>query len=432
MNTRDRLKRVVAEWSDYKIPEIYRRDFDETLLGGGEILSIIGSRRAGKTFLCYQIARELKKTLPSGNVLYINLEDERLHPMQGDELTLLWDVYHEMVSVDTDRRIILIIDEIQNAKNWSQWARRITDQNRNLKLIVTGSSSKLLSREIATELRGRTLSFTVYPLSFTEYLRAKNIFHDGKNLLYGTGRIAMKKEFNLYLKGGGFPATLQSGNPGELLKEYYKVMFYRDLIERYGIKNIRLFGDYMTLLIDQTASCFSISSTASKLAEFGHSFSKNTLSNFSRYAEEVFLIFEVKKYSYRVREQLRAARKLYAIDQGLVQAVRFSFSEDYGRMMENIAYLALRRRGENIYYHKGGKECDFIVTDGKKVVQAIQVVKSLSATKTREREFAGLQEAMKEHSLKEGIILTEDESETVKLDGATVKVLPLWYWLLLS
>lgn len=432
MKSSEKLKKLIKEWSEYEIPTVYQRNFDWPLLEGNEILSIIGARRTGKTYLCYQIINELKKSCPKDNILYINLEDERLYPLKGDELTLLLDVYLEFLTVDVKKRIYLFIDEIQNVKNWSKWARRITEQNKNLKLIITGSSSRLLSKEIATELRGRTLSFTVYPLSFKEYLNIKNIDAEVKDILYSNKRIIIKKQFNNYFKSGGFPAILETGRPEELLKEYYKVMFYRDLIERYKVKNIKLFEDYLTLLIDQTASDFTISSTAKKLNEFGYSFSKNTLSNFSRYAQEVFLIFETKKYSFKIKEQIRAPKKIYTIDHGLVHAIRFSFSDDYGRMLENIAYIALRRKTEEIYYYKGGKGCDFLVAENNKIIQAIQVTKSLADPKTKKREVGGLLEAMGEHKLKEGLIITDDEYDTIKIDKVTIKILPLWYWLIVS
>lgn len=125
-----------------------------------------------------------------------------------------------------------------------------------------------------------------------------------------------------------------------------------------------------------------------------------------------------------------APKKIYAIDHGLVQAVRFSFSENYGKMLENIVYIALRRKQEEIYYYKEQKECDFIVAGGNKIIQAIQVTKSLAETKTKTREIDGLLEAMSKHKLKEGLILTEDESDVMKMGNAAIKVLPVWYWLL--
>lgn len=430
MGSIEKLKKILHEWAEHKVPHLYTRDFDYSLLSNNEILSIIGARRTGKTYLCYQLVEYLKKTLPYDNIIYINFEDERLYPLKGDELTLLWDICPELFSIDYSKKIYLFIDEIQNAENWSKWARRITEQNKNLKLIITGSSSRLLSREISTELRGRTLSFTVFPLSFPEYLNACNIQYERKNILYSKQAPIIKKHFNNYFKSGGFPAVIESPQPEELLKEYFKVMFYRDLVERNSVKNIKLFEDYLTLLIDQTASCFSISQTAKKLSEFGYSFSKNTLSNFSKYAQDAFLLLETRKYSYKIKEQLRDPKKIYTIDHGLVKAIRFSFSDDTGKMLKNIAYIALRRKTDEIYYHKGKKECDFIITEKGKVVNAIQVSKILHEPKTRKREIEGLLEAINQYQLKEGLILTEDESGEIKEGNITIRIQPLWFWLL--
>lgn len=429
MNTAEKLKTVLQEWAEYELPVLYERDFDEQLLGEGQILSIIGARRTGKTYLCYQLIQSLRKKYPHNNIIYINLEDERLYPLNGNELTTLWDVCLELFSIDVKKNVYLFVDEIQNCEQWSRWARRITDQNKNIRLIITGSSSKLLSREIATELRGRTRTFHVFPLSFSEYVRAKH-GSIGKNILHSKQRGTIKRHFNTYLKRGGFPAIVDVSKPEEILKEYYNVMFYRDIVERYSVANIKLLEDYLTLLIDQVALLHSISSTAKKLNDFGYSFSKNTLSNFSKYAEDAFLIFEMKKYSYKIKEQLRAPKKVYAIDHGLVQAVRFAFSEGYGRMMENIAYLALKRTGKEVYYHQHMKECDFITVDRGTVVDAIQVTKHLHDATTRAREIAGLLEALSHHRLHEGTILTDDEYETVHEGKYTIHVVPLWYWLL--
>jgi uncharacterized protein len=430
METKEKLRRILQEWKEFDIPHGYPRDLDTRLLKGKEILSIIGARRTGKTYLCYQMARSARESLPAGNVIYINLEDERLSPTKGDELTLLWDICREMLTIDMTKRVYLFVDEIQNAANWSKWARRITDQNPNIKLIITGSSSRLLSREIATELRGRTLSVKVFPLSFREFLSTRGIKVDIDHVLYSRERPLIKKAFNEYLDIGGFPAVLDSPNRKELLKEYYSVMFYRDLAERHKVKDLRLLEDYLTLLIDQVAALFSITSTAKKLAEFGHSPGKTTLSNFLKFAEDSFLVFGVKKFSFKMREQLRAPRKIYVIDHGLVRAIRFFFSEDRGRMLENIAFLHLYRSGKDIYYHQGTRECDFLTVDAGRVTEAFQICSSVSAPQTREREIRGLVEAMEVHKLKTGYILTEDENEEISVSAGKVLVQPLWYRLL--
>ena len=383
METKEKLRRIIQEWKEFDIPQGYPRDFDDRLLEGKEILSVIGARRTGKTYLCYQMARSARMHVPEDNVIYVNLEDERISPAKGDELTLLWDVCREMLTVDMSRRVYLFVDEIQNAVNWPKWARRITDQNPNIKLVITGSSSKLLSREIATELRGRTLSVKVFPLSFKEFLSARGVTVDADRVLHSPRRPLIKKAFNEYLDIGGFPAALDSLNRKELLKEYYSVMFYRDLAERHKVKDLRLLEDFLTLVFDQTSALFSITATAKKLEEFGHSPGKTTLSNFLKFAEDAFLVFGVKKYSYKAREQMRAPRKIYVIDHGLARAIRFSFTDDLGRMLENIAYVHLCRGDKDIYYHQGTRECDFLTVDAGRVMGAFQVCKSVSARDKR-------------------------------------------------
>lgn len=290
---------------------------------------------------------------------------------------------------------------------------------------------KLLSSEIATELRGRTISFSVFPLSFREYLAAKNINFTPRNILYSKERIVIKKHFNEYVKNGGFPATLVSSKPQELLKEYYRVMFYRDIVERHDVANTKLLEDFLALLIDQTACKFSISKTAVKLQELGFSFSKNTLSNFLSYAEEAYLLFPVKKYSFKIREQMRAPQKLYAIDHGLVEAIRFHFMENYGRIIENIVYMELKRRSENIYYYHGKHECDFITTENGKITNAIQVTKTIENTETKRREIDGLLDIMQHAKLRNDLILTENEHESLEENGYKIDVLPIWHWILI-
>ena len=434
MNTKEKLRIILHEWKESTLPDIYARHFDMQYLFNDEIISIIGARRVGKTYLCYQIMQTLKqnKQIPQQNILYINFEDERLYPLKGDELTFLLDVYLEYFDVDMTKKVYLFIDEIQNVPKWSKWARRITDQHKNIKLIITGSSSKLLGYEIATELRGRTIPVTIFPLSFTEYLNIKNITVSLEDVLYSKKRFLIKKQFRNYLKIGGFPGVLTTSKSQELLKEYYSVMFYRDIVERHKVSNISLLESYLALLIDQVACKFSISKTAVKLQELGYSFSKNTLANFLNYAEEAYLAFSIKKYSFKIREQLRAPKKLYAIDHGLLQAIRFEFLENSGRLLENVVYIALRHlhEGSDIYYYQDKQECDFLVVNKHKVAAAIQVTKDVTAATTKNREISGILEVLNKLKVKRGLILTEDEHETIKSNYCTIQILPIWYWLL--
>lgn len=430
MQTKEKLKQILQEWSDFELPEFCSRDFDMSYLSGEEILTIIGARRCGKTYLCYQIIKELRLKYPSQNILYINYEDERLSPLSSDYLTNLLDVYFELFDVDLNKKVFIFVDEIQNIPNWSKWARRISEQHKNIKLIFSGSSAKLLSTEIATELRGRSISFTLFPMSFKEFLVCNKISYTEKNILYNKEKIIIKKLFNKYIESSGFPAVMQTEKPNELLKEYFRVMFYRDIVERHKVNNIKLLEDYLNILFDQIACKFTVSKTAIKLEEIGYSFSKNTLTNFLHYAEDAFLLFPIKKYSYKIREQLRSPKKIYAIDHGLARAIRFTFIENIGRLLENIIFLELRRSGKNIFYFENNFECDFVTTKDDKIAAAIQVTKNINDISTKKREVIALQETMHFAKLKHGIIINDDHYEIIKEHNYTIHILPMWYWLL--
>jgi predicted AAA+ superfamily ATPase len=433
MDTREKLRRLLTEWSEFRMPALFERTFNDALLHDARILTLIGPRRAGKTFLCYQLVQRLRQSLPPGNVVYINFEDERLHPFNGDELTLLLDTQTELHDIAPQQPVYLFVDEVQNAPHWSKWARRVVEQNPQVRLVLTGSSSSLLSREIATELRGRARTFTVYPFSFAEYARARGADVTPAHLhtaLRGRAGVALKKVFNQYLHTGGFPEAFTAADPAAILREYYGVMFYRDVIERYAVKNIRLLDDFLTLLIDQTACLTSVSATAKKLVACGYSLSKNTLTSFLRYATDIFLLFEARRHSYKIKQPLVAPRKIYAIDHALVKAIRFAGAEDYGRWLENIVFLELTRRGAAVYYHKHQRECDFLTGERGKIVSAIQVCRSLAEPHTRQREIAGLLEALTIYRLNKGLIITEDAHECVSVAGMQIEVVPAWYWLL--
>jgi len=430
MDCKEVLKRLLIEWSEFDPGDVFQRDFNSELLFDNQILTVIGSRRVGKTYLCYQIIALLKTELPQDNIMFINMEDERLYPLSGRELTDLMPAYYEIFNPNLDKKIYVIIDEIQNIPNWSKWARRITEQNRNIKLILTGSNSKLLSSEIATELRGRSCSFIIFPLSFREFVRCRAEKINVETSLYSKNRPKIKRIFNDYFKRGGFPAIIDSDNYEQILREYYKAIFQRDLIERFYIKNIQLFEDFLRLEINAFSSLSSISSMAKKCESLGHKLSKNTINQYYFYAQESFLLFTASIFSYKIKNQMLYPKKLYAIDHGLIQSVRFSFSEDYGRLLENIVFLELLRRNNEIYYYEKNVQCDFVIKVKNRITTAIQVTKSMKDKKTQDREIKGLVTAMNDFGLSEGLVLTDDHNEDIKIDGLKIKVLPVWYWLL--
>jgi uncharacterized protein len=429
-NTKEKLKRSLTEWHEFTVPSFVSRDFDHVLVTRERIVSIIGPRRAGKTYVCFEIMDALaRRGVPRENIVYINFEDERLVPLDGSELTFLLDVQTELFGYEAGKPRYCFIDEVHAVPNWSKWVRRITDQNANLTVVITGSSSKMLGAEIATELRGRGSTITVFPYSFSEFLRAKG--HEtgsSEKLLYSPEQNNIKRHFNEYFRKGGFPAITQVKDYRDTLQQYYRTIFARDMVERFAIKNIRQFEDFLKIQITRFSALSSISNTEKEMREMGYSLSKNTLMNYLGYARDVFLLFDVCKYDFKVTRQLRHPRKLYAVDHGLVDAVRFSFSEDRGRILENIAFMELRRRNHDLYYHAGKTECDFVIRSGRTITQCIQVCWTLGNGEAGRREIKSLLAALHEYKLDEGIILTNDEHATIEQEGKTIRVWPFWYF----
>ncbi len=434
-----RLKSILQEWHEFPLPDIVPRQVDTQPLFSSRISSVIGPRRAGKTWFCFQMMSELLgKGLPRENLLYINFEDERLHPLTGNELTLLLETHTELMNPKKDKELWCFLDEIQNVPNWSKWVRRVTDQNRNVHVVVTGSSSKLLSTEIATELRGRSVSATILPYSFHEFLIAhhsqglKNGFND-PSLIFSPKRIEIKRIYRLYLLKGGFPGLPDEGYR-DILQEYYRAMFSRDIIERFKVQNIRLFEDFLKVQISRFASLSSISNLEKEMVGLGYRLSKNTLNAYLGYAKDTFLLFEAPIYSAKVKNQLLYPRKIYGIDQGLLNAIRFSTSKDNGRILENMVYLELRRRKFDLYYSSDPKtksECDFLIVKNRKVIQAIQVCYALESDKTKSREIRGLIDAMETYGLKQGLILTDDQHDEIKIEGKKILIQPFWFFALI-
>jgi predicted AAA+ superfamily ATPase len=432
ISTSEKIKRSLVEWHEFTLPPLVPRSFDDATLKNRRIVSIIGPRRAGKTYACFEMIGDLlKKGIPRENCIYINFEDERLVPLTGTELTHLLDAHEEIYRHAPEKPLYCFLDEVHNVPNWSKWVRRVIDQNVNLSVVLTGSSSKMLSTEIATELRGRGSSVMVFPYSFREFLNARRVDVEfSEKLLYSSRRAMIKRYFNDYSIKGGFPEIANHEEYRDILQRYFRTMFARDMVERFKIRNIRQFEDFLKIQLSRFASLSSISNSEKEMKAIGYSLSKNTLMTYLGYARDVFLLFDVCKFDFKVTRQLRAPRKLYAIDHGLLNAVRFSVSEDKGRILENIAFLELRRRYGEIYYHAENAECDFIIRSGRRITRCFQVCWSIEQKDTLEREIKGLMEAMTAHRLKEGMILTNDEQAEFEREGKKIIVRPLWHFAL--
>ncbi len=431
-------KEVVVYWKEFKIPECKKRDI-VIELNTDLVVTISGPRRAGKTYLCFQLIQELKRNgTNEKNIMYVNFEDERMLNASVDDLNQIFQTYVEIYEPDRSQPIFLFFDEIHNISGWDNWVRRIADSKPNVKIVLTGSSSKLLSREISTKLRGRAVNFEIYPLSFKEYLEWKDIRYDIKTIDKSEKNKKIESFFSEYLKSGGYPKIVL-GDPlkDKMLQSYYDVMLLRDIIERYNIRDSKQLKTVASLLFDSVSSEFSYNKIKNRLESLGFKASKNTIIEYINYFEEAYLFFQNLKYEYSTHKQLGSIKKIYCIDNGLINANSFKFSENNGKLLENLVYLELRRRGREIFYFRENNECDFIIKEKDKLITAIQVTDKLTVENTA-REFDGLRECARKYGITQGFILTNNNyiqdlgSKTYNApkEDIRIKVMPAWYFLL--
>lgn len=385
-----------------------------------EIFLLTGARRTGKSTLVFQIIEHLlKKGINRENILYINLDDPFFVSMAGNP-NLLRDIVEDyIIKNKIEGLLYLCIDEVQNYKFWAHTMKIFYDTKGNIKAILTGSTSFTLKNETATRLSGRYLSYTVYPLSFSEFLRFKGI--NKPELL------KLKNIFMEYLKFGGFPRTVLEENENiktMVLKSYYETIYLKDIILPNNLRNNRDVVNLLYYLISNSGNLHSYN----RIAETIH-ISPDTVKEYIEYAENSYLIYTLTKFDFSVKKQLANKKKNYSLDTGLINAVSFAFSENIGRNLENLIFIALKRKYDEIYYHKGKFECDFIVKSGFEVIMAVQVTKSLKDPDTKKRELRGLIEAMNTHNLKNGIIITENESDELEDNGREIQIIPAYVWL---
>jgi predicted AAA+ superfamily ATPase len=423
---KDIFKRLIADSQEKDLSYVLDRDL-HIPVDTGKVISLIGVRRSGKTHVLYSIINKIKKNVDPKNIVYINFEDDRLFPIQLKDLNTMLDAYYEMYPDKKNEKVYLFFDEIQNVQNWEKFIRRLYDTE-NCSVFITGSSAKLLSKEIATALRGRTLSYEVFPLSFREFLRFKGIKPD---LHSSKSQAKIRNAQADFFIRGGFPEIINYNQAVfiKTLQEYIDLIMYRDVIERYGISNTFLLKRLIKFCFSNISTHVSFNKLYNDFKSEGLSISRNTVYEYISYLEDAYALFTVPIYAKSVREQWRNPRKIYSVDVGFKTAMDYPFSIDAGRIFENIVFLELRRKAEKIYYFKGKYEVDFYYTSSGKE-HILNVSYDMESPATREREIRGLVEAMKRFSLKEGSVVTSEHKEIIKTEAGKINVIPLWEWLL--
>ncbi len=359
----------------------------------------IGMRRSGKTYFLFQTIRELlSEKIDLNRILYLNFEDDRILPMDHKAMGKLIDAWYTLYPENHNRCCYLFLDEVQNVERWALVLRRILD-TKNIQIYVTGSSAKLLSKEIATSLRGRSLSIEILPYSYLEFLTSQG--QDLPSKPFGQKALDIHRSYLLkYFQTGGFPGV-QSMLPNErleTLQSYVETVVFRDVIERHQIANTALMKYFISFLLKNISSPFSINKFYNDIKSQGHKVGKDTLYSYLNHLEDAFLIFAVPIFSESLRHMQTKPKKIYAIDNGLTLANAFNLSENFGKLLENQLYLDLRRQGKKVFYYQttDGYEVDFVTQDIQGRYEMIQVVWDTSDPKTLDREQRALAQAEKE------------------------------------
>ena len=386
-----------------------------------KVVILYGVRRSGKTYILFDLFKRYKN-----NALYVDFEDERLTEFGAKDFETLKESFFELKPHLTGKETVFLLDEVQNVKGWEKFCRRSVERE-NIKVFVSGSSSKMMPMEIHTAMRGREWSVEVTPFSFREFLSTKGIDAGEERFIYTSKKAVVKKYFSEFLRWGGFPevALLKSNfERKKVINEYLEAMFFKDLVERFNITNISLLKALKEKLFTSFATKLSLTAFYKQYKD-KFPFSKDTLFSYYNHFLESMLIFEVRKFSESSYKRLRNPAKVYLIDTGLGKKVT---SDDTGRILENAVFLNLRKGNNEIFYYNEEGECDFIVkTNGK--FKTYQVTLELSDD-NRDREIRGLLEACKKLGVNKGTIVTSDDEAQMQEQGIKIEIFPLWKHLL--
>lgn len=421
------LENLIKDWWSRPLPKILPREIDLTEyadLAVKKIISVVGFRRTGKTYTLFDLAKKLGQR----NCVYINFEDERI-PRETKGLTAFTDVLTELSG---SKPYFLLLDEIQNIPDWSLWARRI-NENSEHKVFISGSSSKLSSAELPTELRGRSLTVLTQPLNFKEFLKFKNVKLDSlpkPQILHFT------REYLLY---GGFPeiVLVEAGKKPLVLDEYFQAFLLRDVIERHNLRNEPAVKLLIQLLLN--ASFFTISKLANNLRSLEIKTSKTSIMRYLQYLEQSFFLNSLTLHTPSLKNRFKAQKKPYFVDSYFLSRYSTAFSQNLGRIMENTIAIHLQKIIQTnlalaVYYWRDyqNHEVDFVIREKEQIKNLIQVSFVFSKKEISQREIRSLTKAASLFKISEALLITWDFEAEIKVDDLKISCLPLYKWLVLD
>lgn len=393
------------------------------------IIPVVGVRRSGKSTLIRQAIGELidKNQIPPKNILFLNLETPAFSRYRNDVVYLerLYDDYLKLTS--PVGKVYVFLDEVQFFPEWQVFIKSRYER-KETKFVITGSNSQLLSSEFLTLLSGRMLPIEVFPFSFSEFVSATGV--DISNTIEMISqRPRLRSLMDEYLRNGGFPEVILTGAVAirkEILGMYARTILYQDIAPRFAVKKPAELENLFFYLMSNVATAFTYNRLSALVG-----LNDKTVKEYLTFFTDAYLLFSIDAFDFSVRKQIKSPKKIYAVDVGLANAVSFSFSENAGRLLENLVFLKLKREGEEVFYFKtaNGLEVDFLCRQGKTNTRLIQAAWEIKNDKTRNRELKALWKAMEETGLDEGVLVTYEDEEEIRKEGKTARIVPAYKFL---
>lgn len=422
---KEALKYVLAYNTTRRLPAGVPRTLKPPL-DSQKITTLVGIRRSGKTYILFEAMRRLEaQGVDRRQILYLNFEDDRLLPVQSRELDLILQAHAELYPEFADKKKYIFFDEIQNAPRWEAYVRRLHDTE-DAQIFLTGSSSHLLSRELATGLRGRSISYEVFPLSFAEFLTFSKLEYEPYSRASESRMVAALAD---YLNVGGLPEVVLA-DPDlrpRVLKEYVDLVFYKDLVERYRVNNPSVLRQLLKHCLSEPASLLSAHKLYNDFRSQGYGLSKDTLYNYIGYLEESYLIFPLPVAERSVRKQAVNPKKLHAVDWALGYPFAPEDMIDAGRKLETAVFLHWRRRREDLAYIGGEREIDLVV-NAERPQALINVALSVTQTATWEREISALRWAGEKAPKAKRMLIVHEGADRKSPVG--IEMVEAWRYLL--
>jgi predicted AAA+ superfamily ATPase len=425
------ISQLIDDFQERNLPvPVSRTNVFSEIKGKADV--VIGMRRSGKTWFCFQkINQLLQENISRNQILYLNFEDERLLEFTVNHFQDILDVYYGKFPENKNKTCYFFLDELQRIDQWEMFIRRLLDSE-NIQIFITGSSSKLLSTEIATSLRGRSITTEIFPFSFQEFLKFHGLFPKKPTTFSSSTAATLRHAVQQYLKNGGFPEVqnMDQNIKTEILQSYIDTVLLKDVIERHRVNNITAIKHLVKTLMHSSGRKFSINKFYNTLKSMSVKCTKNNLYTYLDHLTDAFVFYRINIHSRSEKSRMVNPVKIYTIDTGLLNAMTFRNSQDYSPTLENLVFMHLRRNNYQIEYvnTKNGYETDFLarhpITND---VKLIQVCWQMADKKTFDRECRGLQSAMEELSIHSGTIVTWDDE--AQLDNS-IKLVPVWKWLL--